>query len=458
MPCRKLDVLHGNDKRADLLVAPGDLRYQRSGRTFEAEPTVREFVHTALVHDADGDGHADELVIARGGCIYLPLEGQYAREDAEFCKERPRGTNAIYKYRAGAAHLISPNIDPEAPLLVYWPHGKEPPSYIEGSFASGIVSADWDQDGRADLAIAMPDRVDFYLSAGRPAGVLPGVSVPTHSVKLDVPVLRLRERDETVVAHETIIQEFGGVRVETTDQKQKPQKPNVFASPSPSLSPSPRVWTKLASEDENAFDIANHYMIAKDFDLDGEVELVVAESTGVLVLKFDGKKWLTTREAYPKGTDASRALGAADLNNDGYIDLLVSSEHGLHVLLAQQPKTARRFVAVTLQGTQANAYGIGATVVLWASGMGPCRKVRSQLREVQTHGYGVHQDGGSTDYRLVFGLGEHGVPLNLTVRWPGPMWAVQVISGASLSEAVGSTVDGQGLEQMRRPLVVTEPI
>ena len=214
---------------------------------------------------------------------------------------------------------------------------------------------------------------------------------------------------------------------------------------------------KAYAEDDTDFDTAPHYMVAKDFDLDGEVELVVAESTGLLVLKFDGQEWRTAREKYLKGTDASRALGAADLNNDGVADVLASSVDGMHVLLAKPPETARRFLAVTLQGTQANAYGIGATVVLWASNMGPCRQVRSQLREVQTHGYGVHQDGGSSDDRLVFGLGEHGVPLNLTVRWPGPTWAEQVVSGAELSEAVGSTVGGRGLERMRRPLVVTEP-
>ena len=428
-------MLQGTAKRVDLMVAPGDLLYRRSGRTFEAEPAVREFVHTALVHDADGDGHADELVIARGGCIHLPLEGQYSQDAESFCKVRPRGTNAIYKYCAGTstggngeqmvgACRISPDTDPEAPLLVSFPKGVDAPEYIEGSFASGMASGDWDGDGKADLAIAMPDRVDFYLSAGRSAGHLPGVGAPTHSVNLDVPDLRRREN------------------------WQRPRNAEVGEVDELAMA---------YAEDDTDFDTALHYMVAKDFDLDGEVELVVAESTGLLVLKFDGQEWRTAREEYLSGTDASYGLGAADLNNDGVADVLASSAHGMHVLFAKPPETARRFLAVTLQGTQANAYGIGATVVLWASNMGPCRQVRSQLREVQTHGYGVHEDGASSDDRLVFGLGEHGVPLNLTVRWPGPTWAEQVVSGAELSEAVGSTAGGWGLEQMRRPLVVTEP-
>lgn len=332
----------------------------------------------------------------------------------------PQAFKGNGKQMVGACR-ISPDTDPEAPLLVTMPKGVDAPEYIEGSFASGMASGDWDGDGKADLAIAMPDRVDFYLSAGRSAGHLPGVGAPTHSVNLDIPDFRLREN----------WQRLRNAEVGEVDE--------------------------LAMADDKDFDTAPHYMVAKDFDLDGEVELVVAESTGLLVLKFDGQEWRTAREEYLNGTDASYGLGAADLNNDGVADVLASSAHGMHVLFAKPPETARRFLAVTLQGTQANAYGIGATVVLWASDMGPCRQVRSQLREVQTHGYGVHEDGASSDDRLVFGLGEHGVPLNLTVRWPGPTWAEQVVSGAELSEAVGSTTGGRGLEQMRRPLVVTEP-
>ena len=56
---------------------------------------------------------------------------------------------------------------------------------------------------------------------------------------------------------------------------------------------------------------------------------------------------------------------------------------------------------------------------------------------------------GQRDDRIVFGLGDHGSPLRLEVRWPSGQ--VQVIEDAAEGELTSH------LNAMTAPLVVTEP-
>jgi len=105
-----------------------------------------------------------------------------------------------------------------------------------------------------------------------------------------------------------------------------------------------------------------------------------------------------------------------DYNNDGFVDLFVASRGGLSTLFENKGVPGNKYVSFKLQGTTSNIDGIGAILLLtWNNGVGTEEKI--QLREHNAQSFET-EGFGSRDSRIVFGLGEAGVPLKLEVRWP----------------------------------------
>lgn len=131
-----------------------------------------------------------------------------------------------------------------------------------------------------------------------------------------------------------------------------------------------------------------------------------------------------------------------DLNNDGYLDFVVSSSIGKHRFFANEPVTVaqNRFLVFELKSTVSNVYAIGATLILTASGLNP------QLREISSFGYGNARSGGRDD-RLVFGLGATAMPQSLRVRWPSMMEKVYDLS----------SLDASHFSDYSMPVVIMEP-
>jgi len=144
-----------------------------------------------------------------------------------------------------------------------------------------------------------------------------------------------------------------------------------------------------------------------------------------------------------------------------------------------------RFLAVTLKGVASNAHGVGASLLLTveprykASARTAAFQVLRPLRDVlllagakknatgaatlraaddapgavtllREVGSVCHDTNwlGQRDDRITFGLGEHGTPSKLEIRWPSG--AVQVIDDADHQLT-------DHLNSMSAPLVVTEP-
>lgn len=157
-----------------------------------------------------------------------------------------------------------------------------------------------------------------------------------------------------------------------------------------------------------------------DFDLDGDVDLfevcghVFTSAEGAaagfaieheqrpnLYLNEGDELRFTQLDVPPV---AGRGIAVADLDDDGRLDVVISTSRGPPQLL--RGRVAGHFLRIVLHGPPENPEGIGATVFLRA---GEREFVR---RRVAGEGF-----LGSFDPRLHFGLPAAG-PVEIEVRWP----------------------------------------
>jgi hypothetical protein len=178
----------------------------------------------------------------------------------------------------------------------------------------------------------------------------------------------------------------------------------------------------------------NRAAIWGDFDNDGYLDLYLVNSgsiqqNGANALfrnKGDGTFENVTSAAQVWAGVNGRGDGAAwgDFDNNGFLDLFLTNGWGLpilgrqgqHACLVSGPHlfyrnqgNGNRWLKITLKGTQSNRDGIGAKVLLQASGL-------MQLREVNGGGGGQYfsQGGGP----LHFGLGQVNKVDALVIQWP----------------------------------------
>jgi len=116
--------------------------------------------------------------------------------------------------------------------------------------------------------------------------------------------------------------------------------------------------------------------------------------------------------------EASRAAAFGDVDNDGDVDVLVSTSNGPLRLLRNDVADGRGWLGLRLIGTRGNRSAIGALVTLERPGApGVVRR--------------VHADASycaANDLRVFFALpGDRG-PQTVTVRWPGTV-APETFSG-----------------------------
>jgi hypothetical protein len=102
-----------------------------------------------------------------------------------------------------------------------------------------------------------------------------------------------------------------------------------------------------------------------------------------------------------------RSVVAADLRNDGRLDLLVRQVGGGPLLLFENQFPTRHYLEVSLRGTKSNRLGIGSRIVLEAGS-------QKQFREL----YPLNSFGSQAPTRVHFGLGAATTVDRLTIRWP----------------------------------------
>ena len=102
-----------------------------------------------------------------------------------------------------------------------------------------------------------------------------------------------------------------------------------------------------------------------------------------------------------------RGLAVADFDNDGYLDVAITSVGRPAVLLRNAAARTGNWIMLRAEGTKSNRFGLGATVEIHTSD-------GTQVREISN----VASYLSSNDVRLHVGLGSSKVAQRIEIRWP----------------------------------------
>jgi len=134
-----------------------------------------------------------------------------------------------------------------------------------------------------------------------------------------------------------------------------------------------------------------------------------------------------------------RAAAYADINNDGRLDLLLSTNGGPVYLFrneAQGATAANRSLRIKLIGTKSNRDGIGATVKLTVGGETQTQMLRSGSSYLS-----------ASELVLTFGLGQREKADAIEIRWPSAQ--LDVLTDVSAGQTVTVT-EGKGITSTRK--------
>jgi len=416
-----MDIFCFQSRRVGNELAPGILLINQGNRTWREESSMSEYARAALLTDVDGDGIAQEFVMNRAFCFpqrsgpeavntdpELYELGPYPENILEFCKTRPVGSTAIYKYNKNTnkmediSNKIYYNISPN--------NEKQPDCCPNGSWdgwqncnALNIESGDFDGDQLADHIFLYQSKMVFYFSTDRPSGKISIGAFEHRGAEIYFP----QNKCKSAISLQLVDLDNDGKEEILVMCRHKGQ----YLVYSHGIEKDD--WT--LNNDCNYDSALGDFMNASLVELQAQNYLDWCSedtpTTAVPGLNSRNRNYFC--DQFGKWKQIQSGVSVIDLNNDGFPDLVTASNWGFVKMYQNVPSASsekNRFIAFKLEG---NAYGIGATVILHENRSG---KVQTQFREISTY---QHTSGtsGYKDDRLIFGLGETGVPKYLLVRW-----------------------------------------
>ena len=155
-----------------------------------------------------------------------------------------------------------------------------------------------------------------------------------------------------------------------------------------------------------------------DYDSDGDLDLFIANGhahfmQGMPPLLLENQGSGSFKDASLKGGPFFRNLinargsGVFDMDNDGKMDILITTLGSQAYLLRNKSATAAHWIIIKLEGTQSNRDAFGAKVRLTAGG-------KTSYAEMRCPTSYVFQQ----DPRLHFGLGPNAKVERIEIRWP----------------------------------------
>jgi len=130
--------------------------------------------------------------------------------------------------------------------------------------------------------------------------------------------------------------------------------------------------------------------------------LLLARNTGKEFVDVSAASGEVFRQAW-----VARGMAIGDLDNDGRLDAVVTTNDGPAYVLHNETATANHWILLKLVGHKSNRDGIGAAVkIVTANG--------SQFATVSTASSYL----SSSDKRVHFGLGKESIIREIEIRWP----------------------------------------
>jgi hypothetical protein len=401
---------YDNDGYEDIFVTSygGNHLYHNNGNCTFTDVTEKAGVGgsgwstSAAWVDLDNDGLLDLVVV------------RYVTWDWEdvWCGE----------HREGYRGYCRPDYFPSIPMLVYHNDGNGHFTEVSHKLgldkpakALGIAIADYDRDGRIDLYVAN-DSMPEFLFHQKPDGTFEEVGLES----------------ETAVSEEG--QTYAGMGVDFADYDNDGW-PDI-------------VVTNLANQryaiyrnnHDGSFDYTSYAngigamtllhsgwsLRFVDYDNDGWKDLLIAQGHDldtietvspqlhyrepILLAHNTGKKFVDVssvsgvvfHEAW-----VGRGMAIGDIDNDGRIDAVVSTNGGAAHILLNETATSNHWITLHLTGHKSNRDGIGAVVKLTTT------QGAQWVTATTSSGY-----LSSSDPRVHFGLGDSPVADSIEIRWP----------------------------------------
>jgi len=409
----KLDIFCLQDRGVTDKIAPGVLEINQGDRTWQRNKSMREYTRAMILTDADGDGYAQEILLNRAFCF--PQRNDYGSNPnslpkgvATFCRTRPVGTTAVYKFNTTSNKMeeISENNynvttdDDDQPACC--PHGL----YVGANdcHAKSMASADFDGDEKADHIILFGTTMLIYFSTDREVGQLP----------IGKKILGVE------IAFPPSCNSAESVRVVDLDNDGTEEILVMCDNPGSFL------IYQMGKDHKNwVVDNGNWCLGALN-----NVSRAGMHKSDIRKVCNDVSNWpkvQKTCQKYKKDNiipqlERTAGLCLVDLDNDGFLDATVSHKFGYLRFLKNVPSSKsklNKFIAFQLQGDgiNVNRYGIGATVLLQSSTNETKSGYIKQFREVSSYQHTSDRYGCKED-RIIFGLGKYRKPTKVFVRWP----------------------------------------
>jgi hypothetical protein len=401
---------YDNDGYEDVFVTGygGNRLYHNNGNCTFADVTEKARVggsgwsSSAAWVDLDNDGRLD-LVVER----YVKWDW-----DDMWCGEHREG------YR-GYCH---PDVFEAIPMLVYHNDGNGHFTEVSHKLgldkpakALGIAIADYDRDGRIDLYIAN-DSMPEFLFRQKQDGTFEEVGL------------------ETEVAVSSEGQTYAGMGVDFADYDNDGW-PDVVVT-----NLANQRYATYQNQKDGTFDYASFSngigamtllhsgwgTRFLDYDNDGWKDLLIAQGHDLdtiekvspqlhyrepmLLARNNGKKFVDVSSVSGDVFHqpwVARGMAIGDIDNDGRIDAVVTTNGGPPHILHNETTTTNHWITLRLTGHKSNRDGIGAVVKLTTA------QGSQWVTATTSSGY-----LSASDPRVHFGLGDSAAASSIEIRWP----------------------------------------